>query len=88
MPFSIPGKEYFQKQDIPYVEQKSIFKSWNYHLFYSWKTIWKEIVWWHVFGYYDDMSSAMYDDMPSAMYDDLSSAMYDDMSSAMYDEKS
>ena len=32
---SVPGKEYFQKQDISFVKKKSIFKSLNYQLFYS-----------------------------------------------------
>jgi len=41
---SVPGKEYFQKQDISFVKYKNIFKSLNYQLFYSSKTIWKEIV--------------------------------------------
>jgi hypothetical protein len=41
---SVPGKEYFQKLDISCLKKKSIFKSINFLLFYSPKTIWKEIV--------------------------------------------
>jgi hypothetical protein len=36
---SVPGKEYFQKQGISFVKNTSIFKSLNYQLFYSSKTI-------------------------------------------------
>jgi hypothetical protein len=32
---SVPGKEYFQKQDISFVKKKSIFKALNYQLLYS-----------------------------------------------------